>query len=83
MLTTGLSRARDKDNNRYIRIHNSHIAPFQWIRTDRSNFDDIRTGYYRNEYLGWYRECTDPGAQGRAMDELGRQGIWWRDWAVK
>lgn len=77
MVATKMSR----ENIRYIRMHNSHVAPFQWIRTECSNYDDILTGHYRNEYLGWYKEATDPQAQSRALGDLREQGIKWRDFA--
>lgn len=70
-----------RENLRYIRMHDSPIAPYQWTRTERSNFDDILTGHYRNELAGWYKEATDPQAQKRALDELRQQGIKWKDFA--
>ena len=76
-----VAQEMSRENLRYIRIHGSKVAPFRWIRTENSKYDDILTGHYRNEYLGWYKEASDPNSQSRALDDLRQQGIKWRDFA--
>lgn len=53
----------------------------QWRRNSRSDYDDILTGYQRNEDLGWYKDVIDMNSQEKAMREYNRNGVAHYDWA--
>lgn len=64
-----------------IRADGNPMTVHQWRRNSRSDYDDILTGYQRNEDLGWYKEVVDPNGQKRATQDLNSNGVACYDWA--
>lgn len=64
----------------FIKARGNPISAYQWRRRSQAEYDDVLTGYQRNEDLGWYREATDSMAQRNAVRMLEREGIEHYDW---
>lgn len=51
------------------------------VRTPESTYDDIISGFAKNEAWGRYHTAMDPEAQNQAMRQLNAQNIKYYDWA--
>ncbi|KAJ9659802.1 hypothetical protein H2198_002871 [Neophaeococcomyces mojaviensis] len=65
----GNTWARDTYGRRYL------------VRTPNSSYDDILSGYAKNEAWGRYSAVLDPRAQAQATQQLAAQNIVYYDWA--
>lgn len=64
----------------FVKARGNPTSAFQWRRRSQASFDDVLTGYLRNDNLGWYKEATDPAAQQNATETLKAEGIDHYDW---
>ena len=67
--------------NYFTRTRGNPISGFVWRRGSQSEYDDILSGRFRNESLGWYNQATDPNGQRNAQETLSKNGIAYYDWA--
>ncbi len=54
---------------------------YRFSRTTDCNEDDLRTGYARNQALGWHKEENDHTSSRQAMISLAQNRVSYYDWA--